>query len=143
MAAPTLWEVCEGIEDRLDTIPGLRTKAFAPDGDIEPPCAFVNIPEIPSYRDAFANGTSTFRYSVTVLTSSGVDRAGQKLLAELASPTGDLSVLAAIEGDTTLGGIVHQAVVDGFIPLGLVEYGGHEYYGGEFPIRVVADGNDT
>lgn len=139
MAAPTLQQVLEAIEVRLDTISGLRTSAFIAD-QINPPAALVGVPPIDSYRATMQRGRIQFAPTIYVFVSANLDRVGQHLLASYADVTGDNSIPLAIEGDRSLGGVVEDCVVTGFRPLGMDEVGQIGYYGGVFDLLVIAAG---
>lgn len=138
--APTIEAVMAGIEDRLDTIDGLRVSDISAD-QINPPQAIVGVPPIPQYHASMSRGIFRLEPTVTVFTSAALDRTGQRALAGYANPTGATSVIAAIEGDKTLGGVVDDCIVVSFEPLGLQEVGLIGYYGGRFQLRVVAEGD--
>lgn len=138
MAAPTILQVMQGIETRLATISGLTTSEFVPD-KINPPMAIVGVPPI-DYRVTMQKGVFTLNPTVTVFVSAAFDRLGQTALAGYANPTGSTSVIVAIEGDKTLGGVVEDCIVVDFRPLGLEEVGQVGYYGGVFNLRVLAAG---
>lgn len=138
MAAPTILQVMQGIETRLDTITGLNVSAFVTD-QISPPVAIVGVPPI-QYRETMQKGKFSLAPTVTVLVSAALDRTGQTLLAGFANPTGSASIITAIEGDKTLGGVVDDCIVWDFRPLGLDEVGQVGYYGGIFNLRVLATG---
>lgn len=140
MAAPTIKEVMEGIQARLQTIDGLRITAYAAD-QINPPSAMVTVPPIPQYHATMKRGRMTLDPSVIVLTSAALDRVGQLDLADYANPTGAKSIIAAIEADPTLGGVVDNCKVISFRPLGMQEVGMIGYYGGIFELKAVADGS--
>lgn len=137
--APTIEQVMLGIETRLKTISGLRVSEYVAD-QINPPAALVGVPEISSYHATMGRGRFTIEPTVTVLTSAAYDRAGQLKLAGYANPTGSSSVVVAIEGDKTLGGVVDDCIVVDFRPLGMEEVGLIGYYGGVFTLRVIASG---
>lgn len=137
--APTIVEVMQGIEARLETIAGLRVSDVVPD-QINPPQGIVGVPPIPAYHATMGRGKFTIEPTVTVLVSAAQDRSGQQNLAAYADPTGDKSVVVAIEGDKTLGGVVDDCVVVSFEPLGLQEVGLVGYYGGRFQLRAIASG---
>jgi len=129
-----------GVETRLATISGLRVNDVEPTQPT-PPFAFVGVPEIPDYSSTFGNlvtGRGSFSVSptVTVGVSAVSDRAGQLKLAGYANPTGSTSVAAAIEGDSTLGGIVDYCVVESFEPVNLT-VGDIVYFGGRWVLSVV------
>ena len=138
--AADIGEIMAAIGARLDTIDGLRGLAYAPDNP-PVPCAFPLVPPVPSYRETMRRGTYVIPLQVAVLTGAQLDRAGQMRLAGYASPTGPQSIRAALEdGDRTLGGLVHDLVVESFDPQGLQTVGLLPYYGGLFEVRVIASG---
>lgn len=138
MAAPTILQVMQGIETRLATISGLNTSEFVSD-QVSVPCAIVGIPPI-NYRETMQKGKFSLAPTVTVLVSAALDRNGQIQLAGYANPTGSTSIIVAIEGDKTLGGVVDDCIVWDFRPLGMEEVGLIGYYGGVFELRVIATG---
>lgn len=137
--APSIQDVMEGVAGQLETISGLRVSAYE-SNSINVPQAVVLVPEIPDYRASMKRGTFVLEVRVQVYTSTATDRSGQQQLAAYANPTGSSSVIAAIEADTTLGGVVNDCVVDSFRRLGVEEAMGIGFYGGEFTLRVVASG---
>jgi hypothetical protein len=130
----TIAEVMAGIETRLQTVNGLRTRDVSPD-QIVPPCAIVGVPPI-DYLETFKQSTYTIRPTVTVFTSAALTRAGQIALAKYAEFDGSNSIFQAIRADQTLGGKVDYCVVLSFRPLGLEEVGIVGYYGGIFELEV-------
>ncbi|MEU5549204.1 hypothetical protein ABZ738_05495 [Micromonospora sp. NPDC047793] len=138
--AADLAAIMEALGKRLDTVDELRGFGYAPDG-LPVPCAFPLVPAIPSYQLAMKRGTYQLSFSVVVLVSAQLDRIGQPALARFANPTGPRSIRAALsDGDRTLGGLVHDLVVDSFDPEGLEPVGYGSYYGGVFGVRVYASG---
>jgi len=137
--APTIEQVMLGIETRLKTISGLRVEEFAPD-QINPPQAVIGVPPVPSYHATMGRGRFTLEPTVTIFVSKSWNRTGQLKLASYANPTGDSSVVTAIEADKTLGGVVDDCFVVDFQPLGLEEVGLIGYYGGVFTLRAIASG---
>lgn len=138
MAAPTIEQIMLGIEARLATISGLRTAEFDPD-QINPPQAVVGVPPM-SYHTSFARGLFQLEPTITIFVSRFLDRVGQLALAAYANPTGASSVIVAVEGDKTLGGVVDDCIVVDFRPSGQLEVGLVAYYGGIFTLRVTAQG---
>lgn len=140
---PTVSQLQAGIQVRLDTIASLtgRTYAFQPD-TISPPCAWTHFPTIPAYHEAMGMGLLTYDFPVIVAVGSQVDRAGQAALEAYISPSGASSVRAAVEADTTLGGLVGltNAMVVDFRPMTLDETGTFHAYGGVWTVRVVSPG---
>lgn len=138
MAATTLRDIMTGLEARLETITGLRVSEFIP-GQVNPPAAVVGVPPVPQYHSTMgAAGTYTVEATITLFVSAAYERGGQLALADYASPTGALSIPAAVLADKTLGGRVHDAHVTAFRPLGFEEVGVLKYYGGLFSVRIVA-----
>lgn len=136
--APTIEQIMLGVETRLKTITGLRAEEYVPDS-INPPCAIVGVPPV-EYHATFGNGHMKLPCTVTVLVSAALDRQGQLKLAGYVNPTGATSIKAAIEGDSTLGGVVSDCKVMSFRPLGIEEVGVVGYYGGVFDLLIVATG---
>lgn len=140
MATKTLWELMEAVATRLETVPLLRANGFSPSA-INPPTAIVPVPPVPSYRAAMNRGTVLIEdWPITILTSSQVDRVGQQLLAEYLSWTGASSVITALEGEPTLGGVVSDLIVQSARPLGMEEVGIIGYFGGEIRLKLTLPG---
>lgn len=139
MAAPTLQQIMEGIEARLDTIEGLRVSDIKP-GSVDPPMAVVGVPDVTSYHGTFGRGKFQLQPTITILVSKAFDRIGQHALAGYANPTGATSIVAAIEADKTLGGVVDDCIVVDFRPLGQEEVGLIGFFGGVFNLQVIAQG---
>lgn len=138
--APTILDVMTGIETRLDTINELQVSDFTPD-QINPPQAMVGVPPISQYHASMSRGIFRLQPTVTVFTSAAYDRTGQRALAAYADPTGAQSIITAVEGDRSLGGVVDDCWVVSFEVLGLQEVGLIGYYGGRFQLQVVAEGD--
>ncbi|MFI0481739.1 hypothetical protein [Actinomadura sp. 9N215] len=140
MAAPTVLDVMRGLQGRLSTIPGLRVSSIAPD-QITPPQAIIGVPPIESYHATMRRGRATYEPTVYVLVSAALDRIGQEKLAGYADPTGPESLITAIYGDRTLGGIAEDCIVRSFRPLGVEEVGQIGYYGGAWELTVITAGS--
>lgn len=138
--APTIPQIMSGLETRLATVSGLRTAEYMAD-QINPPQAIIGVPPVDNYHKTFQRGRMDLSISVYVLVSANLDRVGQLLLAEYANPTGDKSIVSAIYGDRTLGGVVEDCMVRDFRPLGMEEVGQIGYYGGVFSLMIVAVGS--
>lgn len=135
----SLVAVMIALEDRIDTVPGLQASGVRPEA-ITPPAAVVGVPEVGDYQQAYQRGKIALSPTVTILTSTRLDRPGQLLLAEFMSLTGTKSVPAAIHKDPTLGGVVEAAQVMSSRPLGLQEVGLINYYGGVLQLRILTKG---
>jgi hypothetical protein len=135
----TITAVMDGLETRLATIAGLRVSDVKP-GQINPPQAVIGVPEIPEYYAAMKRGSMSITPTITVLTSTNVDRVGQRALAAYADPSGDSSIVAALMADPTLGGACDDCIVTTFRPLGLDEVGAIGYFGGIWTVTVTGSG---
>lgn len=138
--APTIAAIMAGIETRLATISGLRVNDVDPYNPT-PPFAFVGMPDNIDYHATMGRGKAVLNFTITVGTSSVSDRSGQLALADYASFTGTKSIIGAIEGDRTLGGVVDDCVVTGFRKVdGFITLGQATYFGGIFSVMVAATG---
>lgn len=140
MASPTLWQIAEAVSDRVKADTGLRSEPEIV-GRIDPPFLLVGVPPIPDYRATFTRGKVFITdWPLYVLTSAKVDRIGQKALSEYVDWKGAKSVIASLENDKTLGGIVTDLAVTSSRPLGLDEVGIIGYFGGELRLTVEVPG---
>lgn len=133
----TLDQIVEGIADALDVIPGLNISRYFP-GQIVPPIAVVGIPTVVAYHASMGKRLFEVEAPVHVFTGAAVDISGQRKLAGFADPGGAGSVIAAIEANRTLGGVVEDAIVKEFRPLNLEEYSALNYFGGVFTLQIYA-----
>lgn len=102
-----------GLEARLETVTGLHVYRTVP-GDILAPAAVVTpADEFLDYHLAHQKGLASATWRVIVATSKVMDAAGQDLLdAYLSAGSGHTrSLIDAIEGDKTLGGVVDSTHV--------------------------------
>lgn len=132
----TITDVMAGIETVLDTIDGLHASDVKPE-QITPDAAIVGVPPISSYEEAFGRGKAMLQPTITVLTSTGLDRSGQLRLARYLSLSGQWSIHAALEADRTLGGAAEDAQLVSFRPMGIEDVGRFGYFGGVFVMRVM------
>lgn len=142
MAAPSVLDILDAVETELRKLPGrVQVNSYAP-SDITPPAFILTVPPI-NYREVFRSARWRLDVTITLLTSANLDRAGQRLLAEYAAPVGPRSVFQLFAGDgngSTLGGLVEQAYVTSFEPLGIERVAQIGYYGGEWPLTIIAPG---
>lgn len=140
MAAPTLVQILNGIQTRCKTIPGLRarTDVFLAD-QINPPQAVIPIPSIKEYHHSFKRGKMSIGAQIIVITSKAYDRVGQTALSTYMDATGANSIINAIEGDSTLGGIVDDCTVMSCIPTLQEQVGELGYYGATFTLDILAN----
>lgn len=119
---------------RLGTIAGLRVYDYPPDA-VAAPAAVVGYPDEITYDVTMARGTDSTTITVTVLVTSGSDRATRDALAPYQSGTGAASIKAAIDGP--LGGVVKDARVTSSVTRG-IQVGGIDYDAAIFDVEVFA-----
>lgn len=107
--AATVSQVSTGIKNRLATISGLRAFDYQPDM-VNPPVAFPVLNSI-EYHRAFGGGDVVMSYTVTVMVGRVSDRTAFSALDGYLSYSGASSIRAALEADTTLGGVTQTLVV--------------------------------
>ena len=105
----TVSQVAEGLKTRLATISGLRTFSYQPEQE-NPPFGYPEINRI-DYHRAFSGGDVVMDWTVFVVVGRYLDRTAHAALDDYLSYSGSKSVRAAIEGDTTLGGVAQTLVV--------------------------------
>ncbi len=98
----------QGLAKNLGTITGLRTAAEVPDLP-NPPIAVVALNSV-TYDRAFANGMTSYSFTITVIVGRAAEREAQRRLDTYIS-TGDSSVKYAVESDKTLGGNAYDCRV--------------------------------
>ena len=131
----TLREITDALAASVRTIPGLTVTEVK--GADPLPVAVVIPPDI-QYRGTFGAGGyfGQLRYEVVVLVSQQLQNEAVRRLWEYAEPVGARSVLAAVERDKTLGGVVDDAVVLGFRKLDFEEVSGYGAWGGAFDVVI-------
>lgn len=127
-----------GLEAQLKNIKGLRVVPHSPER-ISVPAAAIEVSSI-DYDQTFGKRLHEYPFTVRVYTSRADDKAGQDRLDAFLDPTGDVSVKAAIEADTSLGGVAETCRVTGVDNYGVYEVAGTNYYGAEFAVSVWARG---
>ena len=105
----TVSQVADGLKARLATISGLRTFSYQPEQE-NPPFAYPQINRI-DYHRAYAGGDVVMDWTVYVIVGRWLDRTAHAALDDYLSYSGSKSVRAAIEGDTTLGGVCQTLIV--------------------------------
>lgn len=130
-----LYAIMQGIEDRMKTIDGMRTASTIPD-TIMPPIAIVSMPSV-DYKNGLGRSRMRMQGSIMVFTSKGWTRTGQEELAEYAGLGTDKSVVKAIDGDRTLGGLGVDCTVSDFRQLTDEEFGEIGYCGGVFTLDII------
>lgn len=128
------------VADALASISGLNVYQRAP-GSPNVPAAVV-IPGEPAvaYDSSMARQSDTYEIVVRLIVSAADDDASQDALDAYIAGSGDRSVKAAIEADTTLGGEVFYVRVTQVRAYGDFEHAGVTYLGCEFVVAAEADG---
>jgi len=124
--------IADGLEARCATIEGLTASSEWVDNPITP-----GVIALPAERDFIVPTTFAGRYSVffrllvIVSESAGVG-AGFRALYDYLDPSGDTSIIAALEGDRTLGGIAEDTNLGAVVwrTVGFHDVGGARYIGG-------------
>jgi hypothetical protein len=128
--ATSISQVRAGLEFRLKGISGLQVYAVWPDS-LMTPAAIVR-PMSGQYHQAMGTpGFSELSLEITFLAAAsqkGLEN-GQRLLDDYLDDTGPKSIKAAIEGDTTLGGIIQSLIVTGWTDYGSLAVAEIDYLG--------------
>ncbi len=123
-----------GLLTRLQTIAGLRAHAKWP-GNIEPPAALVRRLRTQQHTTFSGNGSVTFEITVAVSKAGDLDRA-QTALDEYTSLSGDRSIVAALEGDMTLGGVAEYLLIGEWGEDEDLGHGNKEFLSASLPVEV-------
>ena len=131
----TIADVRAGLKTRLATISGLHASATMP-AKPAPPAAAPKLLRW-RYHPSFEGGVVyTFLVWIYVDRQADLNRAQTALDAYL-SPTGANSVIAAIEADQRLAGVVDSTTVSGGDDYGQVEVGGAQLLAGAVEVEVL------
>ena len=117
-----------GIKARLESIPGLRVITYEPDDWSDYPVAIIR-------TDGRSASRSEADFVVTVMAGGSKRREAYDALDSYIASGGEMSVEAAINGDTTLGGAADRAYLVGVDNIRIVRMGGGRYTGVDFRIR--------
>jgi hypothetical protein len=120
----------------LATISGLRTAAEVPDLP-NPPVAIVALTSV-SYDRAYANGMTSYTFTVTVIVGRAAEREAQRRLDTYIS-TGTSSVKYAVESDKTLGGNAYDCRVVSMDSVGSLTISDTIYLAADFTVTVIAN----
>lgn len=132
----TITGIKSGLKTRLDTIDGLTGYSYVP-GHFTLPAAVPFLDEI-DWDEAMGRGLDALRFTVRlyVATLDHVDENAQTALHGYLAASGSGSVKAAIEGDTTLGGVVDTCRVTLARGDLMLEHANNRYLGAEFEVQV-------
>ena len=126
----------EGLAKNLGTIPGLRTAAEVPDLP-NPPIAIVALNSV-TYHRAYANGMTSYSFTITVIVGRAAEREAQRTLDTYIS-TGDKSIKFAVESDKTLGGNAYDCRVVSMDSVGSLNISDTTYLAADFTVTVIAN----
>lgn len=114
--------VRQGLATALDTITGLRSFDYVPDG-ISPPAAVVEPLEVTYHEANVSTGLNYYRAYILVIVGRMSDRSSQDRIDAYLNNTGASSIRAAIESDRTLGGACSTLQVVEALPRSVVVSG--------------------
>ncbi|CAB4157803.1 hypothetical protein UFOVP689_50 [uncultured Caudovirales phage] len=123
--AATVSQVATGLQTRLATISGLRTFNYQPEQE-NPPFAYPQINSI-NYHRAYQGGDVVMDWTIYVIVGRWLDRTAHAALDDYLSYSGSKSVRAAIEGDTTLGGVCQTLIVRSGADITSLDAGGAQF----------------
>ena len=108
---------------------------------VTPPAAIV-FPDDPMvvYDESMGRGVDRWAFQILVVVSRAVADEGQDALDGYVRSSGGNSIKATIEGDTTLGGVVHDTRVVRVSEYREYEIGGQKLYGARFAVATYATG---
>jgi len=106
-----------------------------------PPVAVVIPPagQYINYEVSVETGVAEYFFRILVLLSKGDVRANTALLDAFLSPEGTSSIAAAINADTTIGGVADYVHPVDANWLGNVEWAGQEYFAGQITVQAAAE----
>lgn len=139
MANPTLTQVRTALANQISAkITGLRTTDTVP-STINPPVAVVgpSTGTFALYEVTMPPNQYTINWTlrIYVIVSRAEQAGAQKKLDAYITPSGALSIPAAINADPTLGGVVDFAEPVRLQRYGLVTYNGVDYLGAEIIVE--------
>ncbi len=130
----TVSQVAAGLQARLATISGLRTYPYQPE-QLNPPFGYPQINRV-EYHRAFGGGDVVMDWTVHIVAGRWTDRTAHALLDDFLSYSGAKSVRAAIEADTTLGGVCQTLIVRSGADITSLDAGGAEFLQIQFQLEV-------
>jgi hypothetical protein len=127
----SLAQVRKAIKDRLQLVDGINTVYGYHTNNPDPPCAIVGWPDQILAGRRMGDGTAwEGAIPVQILVSTADPRGADERLGRFCDPTGSHSLVAALEDDTTLGGVLDgYAIVTRFSDFGIARFaeGGVDY----------------
>lgn len=133
-----LSDIRAALQAAVATITGLQAEKYVRDV-ASVPVAMVGGPET-QYDKTFGRGHDDHTFPIMVFASRASDVDGQAQLDSYLDPFGDLSIKAAIEADSTLGGVVDDLRVVETRDYGPHDINGVTYLGAVLVVHVMAPG---
>lgn len=121
----TVSQVAAGLQARLATVSGLRAFPFQPE-QLNPPFAYPIINRV-DYHRAYGGGDVVMDWTIHVVVGRWLDRTAHAALDDYLSYSGAKSIRAAIEGDTTLGGVCSTLIVRSGLDISSLDANGAEF----------------
>lgn len=110
-----LIDICEGIAANIRDGLGDRIRVVSPLPLVKPePVSAHVLPGEVDYHQTFGDledSMDDWTFTVEAFLAQVAGRESQKLAAKYLSKSGDSSIIAAIESDTTLGGLISDLIV--------------------------------
>ena len=132
----SLSSIRTGLSTRLATISGLSVYSYVPDS-IEPPTAGVGVMSSVDYDSTMSRGSDMYEIPLYLYVSRVDAELSQDSLDEFLAGSGSSSIKQAIEGDTTLGGVVSSARVVEASNYGVYTINSIDYLGVEFSVEII------
>ena len=133
-------EIGDGLAVRLKTIKGLRVFALKdlPDSINQFPAALI-LPGETAYTTTLSTTDADYNFRVILLFSKQDTPSAISRMLPYLAPSGQKSVVAAIQGDRTLDGSADDCKVNLNLGLSSLAWGGVVYLATEFATQVWAD----
>ena len=132
----SLTSIRNGIGSNLSAISSLSVFNYVPDS-IEPPTAVVGVMSSLEYDSTMSRGSDTYNIPIYMYVSRVDAELSQDSLDSYLDGSGSTSVKSAIEGDTTLGGVVSSARVVEASNYGVYTVNSIDYLGVEFSVEII------
>lgn len=132
-----LTDVMDELATQLDTITGLRTHAFPPDGATAPPVAFPGYPEF-DFDGTYVRGMDQWTMPVYVVVGMPNDRAARERIGPFISGSGSSSIKQVLEAGT-YAAFDSLRVMSGVVEV--IDIAGTSYLAGVFQVDVVGSGS--
>jgi len=132
----SLTNIRNGIGTNLGGITSLIVYSFVPDF-IEPPTAVVGVMSSVDYDSTMSRGSDSYEIPLYLYVSRVDAELSQDSLDEFLAGSGSSSIKQAIEGDSTLGGVVSSARVVEASNYGVYTINSIDYLGVEFSVEII------